>query len=326
MQVVQKKLRQNSAPQLDPSFGGAFDSLLNRVNFHHLYYFWMVAKTGSIRRASEQLMLAPPTVSRQIRELESKLNAKLISRTNQNITLTREGEYVHHVCDELFGLARELLDSLASDSHSKPLRLTVGVAGVIPKQLVYKVLEPALHLRAPAQIICMEGTPSKLIADLSNQALDMVITDSPIGPYSNVRSYCHLIAESPIVACATTEVAARYRGNFPLSLSGAPILLPSINSALRASLDQYFFENGIEPDVRGEFEDSTVIKVFGEAGLGIFFVPATIQNEVQRRYPCEVIGQLDNVVSKFYAIAPHRRISNPATIAVIESARQFVKD
>jgi LysR family transcriptional activator of nhaA len=326
MQVVQKKLSQNSASRLDPSFGAAFDSLLNRVNFHHLYYFWVVAKSGSIRRASEQLMLAPPTVSRQIRELESKLNAKLILRTNQNIALTREGEYVHHVCDELFGLARELVDGLASDLHTKPLRLKVGVAGVIPKLLVYKVLEPALHLRDPVQIICMEGAPSKLIADLSNQALDMVLTDSPIGLYSNVRSYCHLIAESPIVACATAEMAERYRSGFPQSLSGAPILLPSANSALRTSLDQHFFENGIEPEVRGEFEDSTVVKVFGEAGLGIFFVPAMIQKEVQRNYRCEVIGQLDNVDSKFYAVAPHRRIRNPATMAVIESARLSMKE
>jgi len=264
-------------------------------------------------------------VSRQIRELESKLNAKLMVRSNQNIALTREGEHVHSVCDELFGLARELVDSLASDSLSKPLRLTVGVAGVIPKLLVFKVLEPALHLREPAQIICMEGAPSKLIADLSNQALDLVLTDSPISPYSNVRSYCHLIAESPIVACANAALAAQYRDGFPQSLSGAPILLPSTNSALRASLDQHFFERGIELDVRGEFEDSTLIKVFGEAGLGIFFVPAMIQNEVQRRYSCEVIGQLDNVISKFYAIVPQHQISNPATMAVIESARQLLE-
>ncbi len=269
-------------------------------------------------------MLASPTVSRQIRDLESKLNVKLIVRSSQNIALTREGDYVHQVCDQMFGLARELMDGLSSEPNTKALRLTVGIAGMIPKLLVYKVLEPALHLRDPVHIVCLEGAQEKLVADLSNQTLDIVLTDTPIGSYSNIRSYSHLIAEGPVVACANAEIASRYREGFPNSLMGAPILLPTSNSALRASLDQFFMNAGIEPDVRGEFEDSTVIKVFGEAGLGIFFVPAAIHKEVQRRYRCEWVGQLDNVLSRFYAVAPYRRISNPATLAVIESARHYV--
>lgn len=306
----------------DSKPNGRFDSLLNHVNFHHLYYFWAVAKAGSIRNASAQLLLAPATVSRQIKELESKLRVRLLERSNQSIKLTREGDFVFGVCNELFGLARELVDGVGANNEAKPVRITVGIAGVIPKLLIYKVLEPTLHLREPVQIVCLEGAPSKLMSDLASRNIDLVLTDAPIGPHSNARSSSHLIAECPVVVCCDAALAAKYKRGFPNSLHTAPVLLPTNNSAFRASLDTFFMEHGIIPDVRGEFEDSTIIEVFGEAGLGLFFVPAVIQKEVQTRFHCEVLGHLDKVIARFFAVVPHRRISNPATLAIIESTRQ----
>jgi LysR family transcriptional activator of nhaA len=285
-----------------------------------LYYFWVVAKSGSIRNASSRLQLASPTVSRQLRDLELKLGVPLLERGSQSVRLTSEGGYVFGICEELFGLARELVDGIGGDQRVKPMRLTVGIAGVIPKLVIYKVLAPALHLREPVQIVCLEGAPSKMIADLANHNVDLVLTDAPLGPYSNVRCDSHLIADCPIVVCGEKSMAAQYKKAFPNSLHGAPVLLPTSNSTLRGSLDQFFFERGIVPNVRGEFEDSTIIKVFGEAGLGLFFIPAVIQREVESRFGCEVVGTLDTVHAKFFAVAPHRRIHNPATMAIIESA------
>jgi LysR family transcriptional regulator, transcriptional activator of nhaA len=297
------------------------ESLIERVNFHHLYYFWVVAKCGSIRNASKQLMLAAPTVSRQIKELEDKLHVKLIIRSSRNFTLTEKGLHIRRYCDELFGLAREMMDGLEGHSLTRPLRLTVGVAGVIPKLVLYKILEPALHLKSPVQIICHEGNTSRLVQDLSNHTLDIVLTDSPIGPYPELRSYSHLIAESPILVCGNKAAAKKYGPNFPRSLDGAPILLPTPNCAFRSSLDTYFYESKIVPHIRGEFEDSTIIKVFGEAGLGLFFVPAIIESEVKRRFHCESIGQIDSVTARFYVVSPQRRVSNPAVTAIMDLAR-----
>lgn len=193
---------------------------------------------------------------------------------------------------------------------------------MIPKLLIYKVLEPTLHLREPVQIVCLEGAPFKLMSDLASRNVDLILTDTPIDPYSNARSFSHLIAECPVVVCGEAALVANYKSGFPNSLHGAPVLLPTNHSAFRASLDAFFMGHGIIPEVRGEFEDSTVIKVFGEAGLGLFFVPAVIQEEVQTRFHCEVLGHLDKVIARFFAVVPHRRISNPATLAILESSRQ----
>ncbi len=293
-----------------------FESLLNRVNLHHLYYFWVAAKSGSIRKASMQLLLAPATVSRQIKDLEAKLGVQLLIRSNQSIKLTAEGIYVFGICGELFGLARELVESVEVQSVVKSVRLSVGIAGAIPKLLVYKLLEPALHLREKVQIVCVDGAPAKLIGDLANGTVDLILTDTTMGSNTNMRSYTRPIVECPVVVCGNSALTEKYKHRFPKSLHGAPVLLPTNNTALRNSIEKFFIASHIMPDVRGEFEDSTLIKVFGEAGLGLFFVPEVILEEVLNRYQCKALGSLEAVVTQFFAIAAQRRINNPATKAI----------
>lgn len=291
------------------------------LNYNHLFYFWLVAREGSIARACEQLQVTQPTISTQIRNLERSLGEKLFTRAGRGLQLTEAGRTTFSYADEIFSLGRELRDTLKDRPTGRPLRLTVGVSDVLPKLIVYRLLEPAFRLATPVQIVCREGKAEFLFAELAMHALDLVLNDAPVGTLVKVRAFSHLLGECPVSIFGTAELARVYRRGFPNSLNGAPFLLPTNNTSLRRSLEQWFDSQGIRPDVRGEFEDHALLKAFGQAGIGLFPAPAAIEKEIARQYCVREIGRIDSVHERFYAISVERKIKHPAVIAIAETAR-----
>lgn len=292
------------------------------LNYHHLLYFWTVAREGSISRACEKLFLAQPTISGQIRALEKSIGAKLFTRAGRSLVLTETGRTVYRYADEIFSLGRELLDTLKGRPTGRPLRLVVGVADVLPKMVSYRLLEPALRLPEPVHIICWEGKPDRLLAELSVHGLDVVLSDSPFSPTVKVRAFNHLLGECGVSVLGTAGLAKPLRRGFPRTLDGVPFLLPTDNTTLRRSLDQWFDTKGIRPAVRAEFEDSALLKVFGKAGVGLFVVPTAVENEVCQQYNVRVVGRIQDVRERFYAISVERKLKHPAVIAISETARK----
>jgi LysR family transcriptional regulator, transcriptional activator of nhaA len=292
------------------------------LNYHHLLYFWTVANEGSIARACEKLLLAQPTISGQLRALERSLGDKLFARSGRGLVLTETGQTVYRYADEIFTLGKELADTLKGRPTGRPLRLRVGVADVLPKIVSYRLLEPALHLTEPVQIICREGKPDCLLAELSLHGLDIVLTDAPVGPSVKVRAFSHLLGECGVSIVATAELAKRLRKRFPQSLDGAPFLLPTDNTVLRRSLDQWFEAKGIRPVIRAECEDSALLKAFGQDGIGAFSVPSVVEKEVCRQYRVNPIGRLEEVKERFFAISVERKLKHPAVVAISDAARQ----
>jgi LysR family transcriptional regulator, transcriptional activator of nhaA len=292
------------------------------LNYHHLHYFWMVACEGSIARASVQLNLAQPTISGQIHALEAELGEKLFTRVGRHLVLTEVGRLVFRYADEIFTLGRELLDALHDRPSGRPLRLVVGVADVLPKLIAYRLLEPALHLPTPVQIICREGKLERLLADLALYELDVVLSDAPSGSPHKIRAFDHWLGECGVSLFGTSALAATYGPGFPASLDGAPVLLPTDNTMLRRAFEQWCNTTRIRPRVMGEFEDSALLMAFGQTSLGIFAAPTMIEAEVQQQYGVEVLGRLGEVRERFYAIALERKLKHPAIIALSEAARQ----
>jgi LysR family transcriptional activator of nhaA len=292
------------------------------LNYHHLLYFWTVARKGSIVKACEELRLAQPTVSGQIRALEGNLGEKLFTRTGRRLALTEIGQIVFRYADEIFTLGSELTDVLKGRPRGRPARLVVGIADVIPKLIAYRILQPALAMEGGVQLVCYEDKPERLLVDLSAHELDLALTDTLAHAALRVRVFHHLLGSSGMALFARPAVAARYRRNFPASLDGAPFLLPIENSASRRKLDQWFDAHGIRPLVAGEFQDSALLSAFGQAGAGIFAAPAAIEREVQSRYRVALIGRLDSVTTEYYAISAERKIKHPAVAAISEAARQ----
>lgn len=291
------------------------------LNYHHLLYFWMVAKKGSIARACEELRLAQPTISGQLRSLEESLGEKLFLRQGRRLVLTEAGQVVFRYAEEIFALGNELTDVLKGRPHNRPLRLIVGVSDLIPKLIAYRILEPALKLKGGVQIECYEDTPEKLLLNLSAHELDLVLTDSPANSAVRVRVFSHLLGSSGVALFASPKLANFYRKRFPDSLTAAPFLLPMKNSALRQIMDEWFETHSIRPRILGEFQDTALLSAFGQAGAGIFAAPVAIEREVRTRYGVAKLGELGTRVTEYYAISAERKIKHPAATVIAEVAK-----
>lgn len=292
------------------------------LNYHHLLYFWTVAREGSISRACEQLGLAQPTISGQVRELETSLGTKLLQRAGRGLVLTDAGRTVFAYADEIFKLGHELQNAVKGRGPGRPLRLVVGVADVLPKLIVYRLLTPARHIAEPVHVVCREGKPARLFADLAAHHLDVVLSDSPCGSAYKVRAFNHLLGECGLTFFATAELARRHGRDFPASLNRAPFLLPTEDTTLRRLIDNWFRANRIAPEVRGEFDDSALVKIFGQAGEGVFAMPSVIEAEVRQQYGVEAVGRIEEARVRFYAISAERRLKHPAVVALSQAARQ----
>lgn len=292
------------------------------LNYHHLFYFYKVVRAGSITRACEELRLAPPTVSAQLRSLEHQLGEKLLRRHGRSLAPTEIGRVVFRYAEEIFGLGLELMDAVRQRPTGKALRLAVGVDDVLPKQIAERLIRPALKLAQPVHLLCHEGTLERLLASLALNELDVVLSDAPVTPSLNVRAYNHPLAEYEIVWMATKPLARRHRRRFPKSLDGAPVLLPTDDTAIRRGLDQWCAAQGIRPVMTGEFEDYALLREFGQRGAGIFPAPRVLERELVRRYGLERVGLARGVTGRCYAISVERKLRHPAVAAICEAARR----
>jgi LysR family transcriptional regulator, transcriptional activator of nhaA len=292
------------------------------LNYHHLFYFWTVAREGGLVPAGKVLRLSHPTISAQVHALEAQLGEQLFEKVGRRLALTELGRVVYRYADEIFSLGREMVDTLKGRATGGPLRLDVGIADVVPKLVVQRILAPATALDTPVRLVCREDRSERLLADLAVHTLDLVIADAPVPPGSNVRAFTHLLGESGVSFFATPALAASLRRGFPRALDGAPMLLPLENLTLRRALNQWFDTHGIRPRVVGEFEDSALQNVFGADGAGVFPAPTVVADEVVRQHGVVPIGRTDAVRERFYAISVERRLKNPAVLAISTAARR----
>ena len=291
------------------------------LNYHHLYYFWTVAREGSITRACTVLHLTQPAVSAQLRTLERAIGERLFERRGRLLVLTETGQVAYRYAEDIFTLGRELQETLAGRPTGRPARLVVGVVDSMPKLMAYRLLETAIRGAVPVHLLLREGPAERLLADLAIHAIDVVLSDAPVPPTVRIKAYSHLLGECGVTIFGAPSLIDAYRRRFPSSLDGAPFLLPTDGTMLRRSLDDWFAELGVRPNVVAEIEDSAVLKVFGQAGIGLFAAPTAVERDVRRQYGVRVVGRVNSIRERFYAISAERRIRHPAVQLISESAR-----
>ena len=298
------------------------------INYKHLHYFCAVAREGGIARASERLHVTPQTISGQLSLLEEYLGEQLFARVGRNLELTDVGRMVLSYGDEIFSLGGELEEAVHHLPDGRPHLFRVGVADVVPKSIAHRVLEPALHMSESVRMVCREAGLDILLAELAVHHLDLVLADRPIPPTVSTRGFSHKLGECAVSFFVTPKLKKTLDGAFPQCLDGAPMLLPSTGNQLRSGIDQWLDKHRIRPRVIAEFDDSALMKAFGQEGAGIFIAPAAISAEVERQYKVAAIGRVDEVKERFYAISVERRVLHPVVAAVVESARTqlFVDD
>lgn len=294
------------------------------LNYKHLHYFWMVAKEGSVARASERLHLTPQTISGQLGVLERDLGESLFTRVGRNLELTETGRLILSYADEIFSLGGELEEMVRNLPEERPLVLKVGVVDVVPKSIAYRLLTPVLQMPESVRFVCREGTIDTLLADLALHRLDLVIAEAPIPPGVNVRAFNHPLGDCGISFFAHPRLAKMLETDFPHCLSGKPLLIPGEMTIVRSQILQWFDRLHIHPRIVGEFDDSALMNEFGQAGAGIFMAPTPIEEEVVRQHGVVVIGQTHEVRSQYYGISVERRITHPAVTVVTETAREWL--
>ncbi|CAN7582446.1 LysR family transcriptional activator of nhaA [Pseudomonas sp. PvR086] len=292
------------------------------LNYRQLHYFWVVAKTGSIVRACEQLNLTPQTISGQISLLEQTYGIELFRRVGRQLELTEAGRQTLPYAEQMFQLGGELELMLRAQPNEQQILFRVGVADVVPKSIVYRLIAPTMELNEPLRITCREDKLERLLADLAIQRLDLVISDSPMPSHLDIKGYSQKLGECGISFFATAELTARYGQDFPRSLHGAPLLIPGPETVVRSRLQRWFAEQQIQPRIVGEFDDSALMQAFGQSGSGIFIGPSVIADEVKRQCGVELIGQTDAVRESFYAISVERKVKHPGIVAITEGARR----
>src|SRR5262245_38508330 len=149
------------------------------LNYHHLRYFWTVAREGSVRRAAERLHVSQPTVSAQVRALEVALGVKLFRKSGRGLALTEAGERARRHGDEIFALGDQLQASLRRPDEAAPQRVSIGITDSLPKFLSHAFIRPAFDLSPPPQVVCLEGLATDLLARLASYRLDLVLADEP---------------------------------------------------------------------------------------------------------------------------------------------------
>lgn len=290
------------------------------LNYHHLFYFYVVAKEGSIAKASQELKLSQPTISAQLRTLEDNLGNKLFNRTGRRLVLTENGRAVFSYAEEIFSLGQELMGVVRGRAAERPLRLTVGVTDVLPKLIVYRLLQPVFET-TDIRLVCVEDKFDQLLADLAVHTLDLVLADTPASPAVKVKAFNTPLGESGVSFLGTKDFVKKCKRQFPSSLNNVPMLLPPRGTALRRALEQWFIAEKIMPLIKGEFQDSALVEAFGKSGAGVFAMPTAIESEVVGQFGVNVIGRVPSLRARFYAISVDRKLKHPGVVAICEAAR-----
>jgi LysR family transcriptional regulator, transcriptional activator of nhaA len=296
-----------------------YRSEVEYLNFHHLRYFWTVARKGGVRKAAEALHVSQPSISAQIGLLEQSLGEKLFQRSGRNLVLTETGHLVLGYADEIFAAGRELMNAVKQRPGKRALRLNIGITDALSKLITFEILKAAFRYTDPIHVICREGEIGPLVHQLQAHRLDIVLADEPASS-SLGETFNHRLGRSGITFCAMPPLAAKLRRKFPQSLHGAPALLPSENMGMRRALETWFDAQGIRPRVIGEFEDSALMEVCSSGGRGFTVVHTVADRAALKHYGLRVIAKVDECGSDFYGITAERRVKHPAAAAITEHA------
>lgn len=293
------------------------------MNHKHLYYFWKVAKAGSVARAAESLNVTPQTLSGQIGLLEENLGCELFTKQGRSLVLTEAGKLALDYADEMFALSAELEAMIKHSPRGRPAEFRVGVSDAVPKSLACRLLQPAIEGEHATRIVCREWQLDRLLGQLAIHQLDLVISDGPIPPSYSVRAYNHRLVDSGLSFLAAPGLATSESAPFPECLNALPLLLPGEDSTVRASLEPWFERRRIRARIAGEFDDAALMAAFGRAAIGAFPVPTIAEEEFTAQGDLVVIGRTQEVVASYYAISVERRVTHPCVLAITQSAQRM---
>lgn len=291
------------------------------LNYHHLFYFSVIAEEGGVAPASRKLRVTHSTLSAQLRALEEHFGAPLFERRGKRLVLTPFGADALAYAQDIFRLGRELNDVARGRATSTRGVVRVGVVSGMPKTLALHLLRPVLD-DAGSTLMIRQDEGSRLLEALAASRLHVVLTnEAPSGAQTTgARLHVHPLGETDILFFATTKLA-RAREGFPDNLSRMPLILPPAGAPLRRRLDGWFARHRVTVRVKAEVDDAGLARALGAGGRGAFPVRAALRSEVEDLARLRLLGKCDDVTEPYYAVCTERRVRHAGVSAIIESAR-----
>lgn len=292
-------------------------------NYHHLYYFYTVAKLGSVTRAAQELRIGQPALSAQVRQFESYLNTRLLMREGRGVRLTEEGRTVQSYAKEIFELGREFIDHFGDlSAHRGRHRIQIGVGSTVPKTFVDRALAFLLDADPRVYLAVEEDRADRLAVRLERHELDVLLSDTPLLRSAGAETFHnHLVAAIPVVFCAHPRTARRLRG-FPKGLHGFPVILPTSDSQVSRKVKEFFIEHRIEPEIVGEIEDVELVRRLALSGSGVAPLNQLTALHAPSRGRLVVVGRpASPIEERLYLITRPRRRPHPLVSRLIEGFR-----
>ncbi|MEN9529064.1 MAG: hypothetical protein RI932_937 [Pseudomonadota bacterium] len=293
------------------------------LNYHHLLYFRTIANEGGIARASEKLNVGQPALSAQLKTFESTLGHELFERTGRKLVLTEAGRVVLAYANQISDLGNELLQVLADGALSKRVVVNVGLQDCLPKKLVVTIVQRMTEL-FPCKVRIAEGHASSLLTELAHHNLDLVIANQM--PFAEdlkgLRS--RRIASLPISLFGSQKYAG-LKKNFPQSLNGQPMVMPTSHSRTRHEVERWLSEQRVTPQIVVEAQDTAVQKSLAASGVGLIAVPRAAVSDLVADKQLYALGTLHGVMEEVWICTAERKIPNPV-IEVLETVKDLLGD
>ncbi len=298
---------------------------MRHINYNHLLYFWTVATEGSVRAAAHKLNLTPQTISGQLKLLEDVVGETLFERSGRGLKITPAGKLLEQHADEIFKLGSELTHRIKAKGLGQSSMLNIGIVNSIPKLISYRILQPLITREDTLKLSCCESDLEHLITSLAVHKLDVILSDRPMPTNLNVKAFNHLLGSSKLAFFGQPDLIKRQSQQqtnaFPAILKQAPVLMPLHTNALRGSLEAWFDEHKLNPNIVAEFDDSALLKAFGQAGTGFFAAPSVIAEHIETMYGVRKIGEANTIRENYYLISSERHIKNPAVLEITHRAK-----
>jgi LysR family transcriptional activator of nhaA len=278
------------------------------LNYHHLRYFRAIAQERSLTRAAERLNVSQSALSIQLRQLEERLGHPLFERTGRRLELTEAGRIALDYADTIFRTGEELVSTLQGRAAEGRQLLRVGSVATLSRNFQLELFRPWLD-RDDVGLVVRSGSLPELLAQLEAHAVDVVLSNFPVPRDARTRLHSVLLEEQPVGLVGRPTRGARLR--FPDDLRNVPVLLPSLQSSLRAPFDLMLEQAGVRPRILAEVDDMAMLRLLARESAAVALVPlVVVQGELGDGTLVERC-RIPQIHESFYAITPSRRFPNP---------------
>ncbi len=273
---------------------------MQRINLNKLYYFYVVAKEGSVKAASQLLNLTQPTISGQVRELEDDMGFELFTRKHRKLELNANGKRVLKKAEEIFLLADSLADSTRLSNKKERLEIKIGAIQSLSNSFINN-FSTRLWRDESVRIHIVQGHLSDLIKQLNHSEIDILLSD---GPLPSSKKYQNTpLGRDQVVAVASPKLKLS-KGTFPQNLDQIPYLAFSNEGQLQAEINYYFERHNIHPELLGKVDDITLMRVITKSSSCFSIMPRKSVRTAVREKKLKILGQLNGVESDLWAITP----------------------